>query len=137
VNLRAAIEAELPFLRAEAEGLMVDAGTAWRPTGGTTYDDESQTEVPVLTGLFDSRCKIQTGGLQARDEEVGERTSAVVSLELHLPAATAPLAAGDEFEVATPHALSTVPAGTVYRVVAPVEGSLKTARRYQVERRSS
>lgn len=114
---------------------MLDAGTAKRPTGGFVYADGA--EVEDADDLFDSRCKVQSGGLQARDEEVGERTSTTVALVLHLPVATEPLTVGDTFEVTTPHELSTVPAGTVYRVVAPVEGSLKTARRYQVERRPS
>ncbi len=111
---------------------MLDAGTAKRPAG-TAYTGGA--DVTTYTTLFSSACKIQSGGLQAGSQEVGGRTSTIVSLELHLPASTAALTVGDEFEVTTPHALSTVPAGTVYRVVAPAEGSQKTARRYQIERR--
>lgn len=113
---------------------MLDAGTARRPAG-TTYTGGA--EVPAYTSLFSSVCKVQSGGLQAHTDEVGARTSTTISLELHLPADTAPLTVGDEFEVTTRHALSIVPANAVYRVVAPAEGSLKTARRYQIERRPS
>lgn len=110
---------------------MVDAGTAKRPTG-TAYVDGA--EVTTYTTLFSSPCKIQSSGLQAHDDEVGARTATTVSLQLHLPASTAPLAAGDVFTVTTPHSISTVPAGTAYRVTAPVEGSFRTARRYNIER---
>ena len=123
----------LPDLRAQAEALMLDAGTASRPTGGMVYDPETQTEVEAADTLFSSACKIQTRTLVSRDEEVGGRTATVVRLELHLPVDTAPLTTGDLFTVTTPHANSTVPTGRTYRVLAPHEKSLPTARRYDVE----
>lgn len=123
--------------RRAAERLMLDAGTASRPTGGTTYDPEMQTEVPAADPLFDSRCKIQARSLVVRTEEVGGRTAATIRLELHLPVDTDALQAGDLWTVTAPHALSTVPAGTVYRVSGPAEGSLATARRYEIERVTS
>jgi hypothetical protein len=110
---------------------MVDAGTASRPTGGTVYT--AGVDVDEYDDLFDSVCKVQTSGLSALDAEVGGRTSVAVRTELHLPAATAPLTVGDVFTVTTPHSLSTVPADTVFRVVAPVGKTFATARRYQVE----
>lgn len=109
---------------------MVDAGTAKRSTG-TSYTGGA--EVEATTDLFTSRCKIQSGGLQPRATEVGERTSLTVRPELHLPASTAQLTAGDLFVVTTPHALSTVPAGTTYRVTGPAGKTFATARRYEVE----
>ena len=123
----------LPDLRAQAESLMLDAGTASRPTGGYVYDPETQSEVEATEPLFASPCKIQSRTLVVRDEEVGGRTATVVRLELHLPADTAPLTTGDLFTVDTPHASSTVPAGRAFRVLAPHEKSLPTARRYDVE----
>lgn len=110
---------------------MLDAGTAKRPTG-VAYVDGAET--PSYTTLFSSACKIQGSGLQAQDVEVGARTSVLVPLRLHLPASTAALTVGDVFTVVTPHTLSTVPAGATYRVSGPDEGTLRTARRYPVER---
>lgn len=137
MTLRAAIEAELPYLRAEAESLMVDSGTAKRPTGGYVYDpsanDGDGGDVLATDDLFDSRCKIQTRNLVAREEEVGARTSVTVRTELHLPAGTDPLVAGDVWELTAVHALSLGVVGQRLRVIAPVAGSLKTARRYEVE----
>lgn len=111
---------------------MLDAGTAKRPAGGTGYT--GGVDVDTYDDLFSSVCKIQGSGLQAQADEVGARTATTVPLELHLPAATAALRVGDVFTVTTPHAVSTVPSGTTYRVTAPVEGSLRTARRYHIER---
>lgn len=131
MTILAAIAAELPYLRAEAEALMLDAGTAKRPTGGYTYVDGE--EVLATADLFSSPCKIQNRHLVAQEEQVGERTSVSVRTELHLPVATAALTVGDLFVVTTPHALSTVPADAVYRVTGPVGKTLSTARRYEVE----
>lgn len=109
---------------------MLDAGTAQRPTGETEYVDG--VDVDTYDDLFDSPCKIQSVGLVAREVEVGARTSVTVRTELHLPALTAPLTAGDLFVVTTPHPLSLVPADTAYRVVGPFGKTLATARRYEI-----
>ena len=127
------VTAELPNWRHEAEALMLDAGTAKRPTGGYVYDEDAGADVEATDDLFDSVCKIQPHNLVARESEVGGRTSVSVRTELHLPVSTAPLTAGDLYTVTTPHALSTVAAGTTFRVLAPVGKTLATARRYEVE----
>src|SRR5690349_1700054 len=98
--------AVLPGLRAEAEALMLDAGTAKRPTG-SGYDSGTQTDGPTYSTLFSSRCKIQARRLVAQTDEVGARTVTSVRLELHLPVDTDPLTEGDVWTVTTPHALST------------------------------
>lgn len=125
--------AELPRMRAEAESLMLDTGTAKRPTGGTVYDPVTQTQAAATTDLFVSPCKIQARTLAAEVEEVGGRTATTVRLELHLPASTAPLTTGDLFAVTAVSSLSTAVVGRTYRVVAPHEKSWPTARRYDVE----
>lgn len=131
MSLQAAIEAELPFLRAEAESLMLDTGNALRPTGGWVV--VGGIEVQATDTLFASPCKVQTRAIQAREAQVGGRTAVEVRTELHLPADTAPLAVGDLWEFTTVHALSLSVVGQRLRVTAPVAGTLKTARRYQVE----
>lgn len=137
MTISAAVQAELPYLRAEAEALMLDVGTASRPTGGYTYDPSANGgqggDVETTSDLFTSPCKIQSRNLVTQAAEVGERTAIVVRTELHLPVSTAPLTTGDLWEVTTPHALSTVPTGQRYRVVGPVGKTLATARRYDVE----
>ena len=133
MSIVSAITAELPYLRAEAEALMLDRGTASRPTGaGKVYNPTSGNDEEATDTLFSSKCKIQSRNLVSREVEVGERTSVSVRTELHLPASSAPLTVGDLFTVTRPHALSTVAVGTVFRVTGPVGKSLATARRYEV-----
>lgn len=121
--------------RVVAESLMLDTGKAMRPTGETIYDPILQREVEQFDDGFEftSRCKVQTRNIQARDAEVGARTSVEVRTELHLPANTTPLETGDVWEFTAIHPLSFAEVGQQVRVLAPVAGSLKTARRYEVE----
>lgn len=118
--------------RRAAESLMLDTGKALRPTGGTYYDKTTQTERLDGDDLFVSRCKVQEG-LGATDSEVGGRTATEIRPRLHLPASTPPLAAGDVWEMTAVDPLSLEVVGARYRVIAPAVGSLKTARRYEVE----
>jgi hypothetical protein len=130
------ITAHLPRFRARAEGFMLDAGTAARPTGDGTpqYDPVEQEEVIPTDDLFDSVCKIQSRDVVPREAEVGGRTQTTIRLELHLPADTDELLVGDVFTITAAHELSLAEAGFRYRVLAPVDGTLKTSRRYEVER---
>lgn len=120
-----------------AERNYVDTGTAKRPTGGYVYDPAANGgtggDVQATADLFTSPCKVQARNLVARESEVGGRTAVYVRTELHLPASTAPLEVGDLFEFTVTDALSLVTAGQRVRVTGPVTGSLKTARRYEVE----
>lgn len=122
----------IPEMRMLAESLMLDEGSALRPLENQ-WDVIDGIEVPATEPLFDSRCKIQTREVQARESEVGGRTAVEVRMELHLPADTDPLAVGDLWEITAAHALSLSMVGQRLRVTAPVAGTLKTARRYQVE----
>lgn len=122
--------------RMAAEATMLDTGKALRPTGGWTV--VGGIEVPATTNLFSSvACKVQTRDVQAVESEVAGRTAVEVRTELHLPASSAPLAVGDLWEITAVHALSFAVVGARYRVTAPVAGTLKTARRYQVEQEVS
>jgi hypothetical protein len=117
--------------RIAAEREMLDTGTAKRPTGGSVYS--GGVDVEATTDLFTSPCKVQSRNLVSQSAEVGARTAVSIRTELHLPASSAPLTAGDLFVVTTPHALSTVPPDTRYRITGPVGKTLATARRYEVE----
>lgn len=123
---------ELAELRADAESLMTGAGMARRPTGEFERDPQTDTDVPVLLDLFESRCKIQARNVQPRDQEVGGRTATTVVLELHLPVAADRLTTGDQWHMtASAHDAQLV--GRVFRISAPVAKEFATARRYEVE----
>lgn len=127
------ILAELPFLREQAESLMLDAGKALRPVTPEQWVLVGSVETLATADLFASRCKVQTPAAQPSESEVGGRTAVEVRTELHLPASTAPLAVGDVWEFTAVHPLSLAIVGQRLRVTAPVAGTLKTARRYSVE----
>lgn len=134
-----AVSATLAGRRA-AESLMLDAGKALHPTGGWTVIDG--VEVLATEPLFGTdaepiRCKIQVRELVARESEVGGRTVITVRTELHLPASTPPMTTGDLWELVSVDALSLAAVGWRYRVVGPVGGTMKTARRYEVEREAN
>jgi hypothetical protein len=121
--------------REAAESLMLDYGKALRPTVGNQYDPVTQTTGPVLDDLNDEGAyKIQTRNLVARESEVGGRTSTTIRVELHRPAWTEPLLTGDVWECVTPSPDSLEVTGARWRVTGIAAGSLKTARRYEVER---
>ena len=125
-----AVSATLAGRRA-AEALMLDAGTAKRPTG-TAYT--SGTEVTTYTtlifvGLQDPGFRPPGAGGRGRGPHFCRRPPAVASACVHRGTG-----GRGRVHVTTPHAVSTVPSGAVYRITAPVEGLLPTARRYTVER---
>ncbi len=135
MSLQSAIEAELPFLRAEAESLMLDAGKALRPTG-STYDPVEQANVDTFADLFESPCKIKPPRTVVREDQVGGRTAVTVPGELHLPADPqhAGLTEGDLWEIVMVDPLSLTVVGRQYRIKGEVDGTLVTACRYSVER---
>lgn len=53
--------------------------------------------------------------------------------ELHLPANTTPLQVGDVWELTAVDPISLAKVGQRVRILAPAEGTLKTASRYPVE----
>jgi len=116
-----------------AESLMVDTGSAKRPTGGTSQDANTGTVTPTYSALFSSKCKIQAGQLAVIEEEAGGRTVAVERLQLHLPVGTADLQTGDLWTISAAGAGSRSRVGRMVRVLGPADKTYLTALRYQVE----
>jgi hypothetical protein len=119
--------------RRAAEALMLDAGTAKRPTTGWQYDAGTGAEVQASDVLFSSRCKVASRALVAREQEVGGRTSTTVRLEIHLPADSTPLRVGDLFVMDTVSPASLSQPGRTYRITGLADGTFRTAARYEVE----
>lgn len=93
MTLQSAIEAELPFLRSEAESLMQDTFTAYSPTGATTTDANG-FEVPAYANQGDTPGKIAGPSMQSRDTNartvtVGGMDRPVVEGGLHIPVSAA------------------------------------------------
>lgn len=132
MTLQAAIEAELPFLRAEALARMLSTVTIRRLTGRMGQDENTGRQVPQWTEThLDIPCRI--GG--ANTGSSGTRTESTVGGELqtalrvaHLEHDTANLADGDLIDVTAGEV-----AGTVWRIVEAEFADQQTARRIPVE----
>lgn len=131
MTLQSAIEAELPFLRAEAESRMVDMFAIKLPTGTAYVDGE---DVTTYDDLFTTVGRVKVaGGLSAHASQVGERTSVEVSRELHIPVGSAAVPAFAVAVCTAVHATSDPTLlGAVLTLAGPAPGSQTTARRLQV-----
>lgn len=93
MTLNSAIAAELPFLRAEAEALLVDEFEFGNYGAGWHYDEDAGEDVRDFTTLFTSPGKLMTTTAPG-DVEVGGRTSTQISRTLHIPVDTPAVPAG-------------------------------------------
>lgn len=134
MTLQAAIEAELPFLRAEAVARMLDTFTIGVATGGTTYDPDTQTDVEEITPLFTTLGRVKVvGGLSVRESEAGGRTVVSITRELHIPVDSDEVPVGAIAVCTAVHATSDPTLlGARLRLAGPAPGSQTTARRLEV-----
>ena len=122
MTLQSAIEAELPFLRAEAEALMPDEFELGNYGDGYHYDPDLEEDVRDFDLLFTTRGKLMTSTAPG-EVEVGGRTAVQISRTLHI-------------RVDTP----AVPEGTVarsggreFRILAELTHPQPKSRRFAVE----
>lgn len=133
MTLMGAIEAELPFLRAEAEARMLDTFEIGVPTGGFTYNAATDTDEEDLDALFTTVGRVKAAGLVARESEVGGRTAITVTRELHIPVDSAAVPVGAVAVCTAVHSTSDPTLlGARLRLSGPAPGSQTTARRLQV-----
>lgn len=134
MTLHSAIEAELPFLRAEAEARMLDTCDIRYKTGNTTQDPNTGSEVPVYATRFSTPCRVKVGqGLAVQDAEAGGRTVVTVRRELHIPVGSAAVEPYDIAVMTSVHETSDPTlAGATLVLDGPAPGSQTTARRLQV-----
>lgn len=131
MTLMSAIEAELPFLRAEAEARMKDTFDIGVPTGTYTY--VGGAEVEVIEPLFTTPGRVKVSALVPRTSEVGGRTAVSVTRELHIPVTSDAVPAGAVAVCTAVHATSDPTLlGARLRLSGPAPGSQTTARRLQV-----
>lgn len=130
MTLQAAIEAQLPLLRAEAEARMLDTWAIGTDAGWTSVDG---VDVQTVTPLFTTVGRLTERGTQVSDAEVGGRTSALTRRELHIPW-DSPVAPADAVAECIEIHESTDPTllGTIVRLRGPAPASQKTARRLEV-----
>ena len=136
MTLNAAIEAELPQLRAEAEAMMaatciITKDGVGEPTFNTTtgqYDD------PDRVTVYEGKCRIQIRGDRtgSSEFETGDREVSTHEPELQLPVAgTAAVSVDQQAKILT-NPLDDSLVDRVFTVVGRYEKTHATARRLRV-----
>lgn len=133
MTLQSAIEAELPFLRAEAEARMVDTWAIGTDLGWV-YDDFLGEDVQAVAPLFTTPARLKSVGTVAQESQVGGRTVVTTRRELHIPVSSQAVPVGALAQCTEIHETSDPTLlGTIVRLSGPAPGSQTTARRLQVE----
>ena len=85
MSLHDAIAAELPYLRAQAESLMVDTCEI-TAAGEPVWDEGDGIFTPgAATTVYEGKCRLRKPSAAPRDTESGETTWAVDDYVLSLP----------------------------------------------------
>ena len=121
----------LPFLREQAESLMVDRCRIERP-GEVVTDPETGVVSPSFELVYEGPCKVQQTLAQSSSQESGGAVFTVQDTALHVPVGAGPVAPGDRATMLT-GVYNPALVGNVYRVTDLYEKSLQTAQRLRVE----
>lgn len=101
------VAAELPFLRAQAESLMVDTVLVQVATGETTIDPDTLAEVPAFSDVYSGPARIQRpGSLSPRDDVAGAFEFNVEAVLAQLPLSAVGISYGMRLTVTAVGALS-------------------------------
>lgn len=134
LSLGTDLTAQLPFLRAQAESMMLSAGIIRRATGEFTKDPLTLEEVPVYATVYTGICRFKAANTQASRAEIpGAITvdqSATLSLPIGAPGA-GDVRLNDIWEC-TANTMDPSLVGTKARVTATHSQTLATAHRYPV-----
>jgi hypothetical protein len=130
VTVQAGIEAELPFLRAEAESRMLDTWTIGADVGWTF---DGTDDVQTVTPLFTTKGRLKSAGTVSQESQAGERTVVETRRELHIPwdSDPTPVNAVAQCTAIGPLSDPTL-LGIIVRLSGPAPGSQQTARRLEV-----
>lgn len=116
MTLNADVQAELPYLRAEAEARMTSRANIWRTTGRTSQNEGTGEEGPeweIVHANLPVRFPPTKGGAaNSRTVDIGGVEFTVGVREMHLPYDTTDLADGDLAEVTVGRAV-----GSTWRIL--------------------
>ena len=121
----------VPFLREQAESLMLDTCTITRP-GPPATDPNTGDVTNTPTTVYTGKCKVQSKDSATATPEAGEHTFTVVSRQVHIPANAADVQDGDVVTL-TASRLNAFTVGKQYRVSGFTPDSFDTAARLPVK----
>lgn len=107
MSLQDGIAAELPYLQAQAESLMVDTVLIERQSG-TTIDPDTLAEVPAWSTVYEGKGRIQRAGSQPTDSVSGGAEFGVGDFTTQLPVSITEPRRGDRVTVAARNIVGTV-----------------------------
>ena len=94
----------LPYMQANAESLMVDTVTVEHPTGVTTTDPNTLTEVPTYATVYAGPAFIERpGSLSPREDVSGGYEFDVRAVLVRLPLDAVGIVSGDRVTVTAVH----------------------------------
>ncbi len=120
----------LPFLREQAESLMLDSCTVSRP-GPNVTDPVTGAVTPSLTPVYSGACKVQGATAQAANPEAGGHAYVIESLQLHFPVSSQLQI--DDVATITASTMDPDLVGSTFRLVELARGTFRTADRWNVE----
>ena len=123
MTLQSAIEAELPFLRAEAEALMPDEFELGNYGDGYHYDPDLEEDVRDFDLLFTTRGKLMTSTDILGGRVSFNVTAVQISRTLHIPVDTP----------AVPEGTVARSGGREFRILAELTHPQPKSRRFAVE----
>lgn len=130
MTLQSAIEAELPFLQAEAEARMVDTWTIGADVG---WVFNGTVDVQTVTPLFTTQGRLKSPGSVALESQAGERTVVQTRRELHIPVSSPAVPVNAVAQCTEVHETSDpTMLNVIVRLSGPAPGSQTTARRLEV-----
>jgi hypothetical protein len=121
----------LPFLREQAESMMID--TCRITSGGAVVTDPVTGVVTrPRTVVYEGKCQVQSKDSSTANPEAGEHSFTVVSRQVKIPANSADVRDGHEVEI-TASLLNSFTVGKVYRVDGFTPDTYDTAFRLPVK----
>jgi len=121
----------LPFLRTQAESLMVDACTITRP-GDPATDPETGDVTAGEVTVYSGKCKLQSKDSSVATPDAAGAGFVVVSRQVHIPANAADVQ-NDDVVTITASRLNVFTVGKQYRVEGFEPDSFDTAARLPVK----
>ena len=121
----------LPFLRTQAESLMIDTCTVSRP-GDPVTDPATGNVTPGSTLVYTGQCKVQQTISQASNPNAGGHSFTVQDSRVDFPVTAGPLLVDDVVTI-TASVMDPQLVGREMRVVELFHKSFATAQRTRVE----
>ena len=121
----------LPFLRTQAESLMIDECTITRPGDPVTNPDTGDVTNTPST-VYAGKCKVQSKDSSVATPDAARASFVVVSRQVHIPANAANVL-DDDVVTITASRLNAFTVGKQYRVEGFTPDSFDTAARLPVK----